>query len=260
MAPPAQDRDMRAEDLIAIGYHRAEAARILQLLSHREQLQWYLQKGSQRDCHPITRLSPAYPYRLRQTLGLDSPSSLWYKGDPVLLEKPAVALVGSRDLKPENQDFAWEVGRQAAQQGFTLISGNARGSDRVAQQSCLDHGGTVISVVADRLEKCPVQHSILFLAEDGFDLDFSAPRALLRNRIIHALAQKVFVAQIRAGKGGTWDGSIRNLRHGWSPVFCYDDNSPGFQELVQMGAVPVTRNSLADISSLKSNSMRFIDQ
>ena len=147
------DREMIPEDLLQLGYSRQEAERILNLLSQTEQLSWYVQKGERKGCRPITRVSECYPLQLRKRLGLDSPGCLWAKGDLSLLQTPMVALVGSRDLRRENLEFAREVGKQAALQGITLVSGNARGADQEGQSACLEHGGSVISVVADELEK-----------------------------------------------------------------------------------------------------------
>jgi predicted Rossmann fold nucleotide-binding protein DprA/Smf involved in DNA uptake len=256
---PAQDRDMTEADLLQIGYDRKTAQQILTLLSQKEQLLWYVQQGRKRDCFPITRISSAYPRRMHHRLGLDSPSVLWAKGDVALLQRPAVALVGSRDLQPENEAFAREVGRQAALQGYVLISGNARGADQAAQNSCLEHGGDVISVVADPLQKHALHKHVLYLAEDGFDIAFSAHRALERNRVIHCLAEKTFVAQSGL-RGGTWDGTTKNLQKNWSSVFCFDDGSAAFQALVQMGATPVAMDGLSDLSALENNFLNFIDQ
>ena len=104
-------------------------------------------------------------------------------------------MVGSRELGEENRIFAENVGRQAALQGYVLVSGNAKGADSTAQESCLTGGGSVICVVADELEKHPVQKNVLYLSEDGFDMVFSPYRALQRNRIIHSLGSCTFVAQ-----------------------------------------------------------------
>lgn len=260
MPRPEQQRELLPEDLVGIGYDRPMAERIVRLLSHGEQLRWYVQKGEQQDCYPLTRVSKDYPAQLRLRLGDDRPSVLWCKGDPSLLQLPGIALVGSRDLRPENAAFAQELGKQAALQGYVLISGNARGADRVAQESCLEHGGQVISVVADKLTKCPLRRNTLFVSEDGFDLDFSAHRALRRNRIIHCLGQKTFVAQCTLRKGGTWDGTANNLLHQWSPVFCYDDGSSATAALVQIGAVPVSETQLHTISALQTQFMNFLDQ
>lgn len=260
MQKPSEERELTEADLIAIGYSRDTAMRILSLLSSREQLDWYLQKGRQQGCYPITRVSDGYPLSLRKKLGADCPGSLWAKGDISILDGPGIALVGSRELRNANSAFAREAGKQAALQGYTLISGNARGADRIAQESCLEHGGRVISVVADALEKCPAWKDILYLSEEGFDLAFSAHRALSRNHVIHCLAQKVIVAQSRSGKGGTWSGTAKNLRNSWTPVFCYDDGSEAVRELGQMGAVRICTEDLKNISTLQPGTMNFIDQ
>lgn len=247
MERPAVDRQMEICDLVAMGYDLLTAEHILNLLSQETQLERYLEQGAMRDCYPITRVSDRYPQALRQRLGANAPGCLWAKGDIALLETPALSLVGSRELQPVNRDFAVEIGRQAALQGITLVSGNARGADQVAQESCLANGGKVISVVADRLDKCPLQRNVLYLSEDGFDLPFSSQRALSRNRIIHALGHCVFVAQVRAHKGGTWSGSTRNLKEGWSPVLCLADGTDGYRALIQEGARAVTLSELPDL-------------
>ena len=250
MERPLTDRDMMPEDLIDLGYDRPAAERIITLLSQTEQLNWYLNKGQKMDCYPISRVSGDYPAALRARLRIDAPGCLWAKGDVSILKEPAVALVGSRDLNEENLAFAREAGRQAALQGITLISGNARGADREAQQAALEQGGKVISVVADQLQKQPLTRNVLYLSQEGFDLGFSSQRALSRNRVIHSLGSLTLIAQCGNKKGGTWSGTTDNLRHGFSPVFCFDDCSPAVKELTQMGATAITTGQLTDLAKL----------
>jgi predicted Rossmann fold nucleotide-binding protein DprA/Smf involved in DNA uptake len=234
-----------------MGYGKEMAQRIVRLLSEDDRLDHYLRRGKNYGCTPLTRVSDGYPMALRRRLGLDSPGVLWAKGDLSLLATPTISLVGSRDLHPENRAFAQEVGRQAALQGYTLVSGNARGADRTAQESCLAAGGNVISVVADELfQHTPPEH-MLYLSEEDFDLPFSALRALSRNRCIHALSDKTLVAQCTLGTGGTWDGTVKNLRFGWSKVFCFDDGSESAIQLEQMGATLITFDDLAALSALQ---------
>ena len=254
-----QDRAMVEEDLMQLGYNRPSAQRILQLLSETDRLQWYTYKGAQAGCVPVTRVSAGYPLLLRKRLGLDSPGCLWAKGDLSLLEKPAIALVGSRDLRPENREFAREVGRQAALQGYVLVSGNARGADIAAQESCLESGGQVISIVADSLAKQTTRPNVLYLSEDGYDLPFSTPRALSRNRLIHCMGRLTLVAQCRKETGGSWSGSVNNLHHQWSPLFCFSDGSDGACALISRGAAPVSGCHLTDLEALRAESLNFFD-
>ena len=141
-----------------------------------------------------------------------------------------------------------------------LVSGNAVGADRTAQDACLEAGGSVISVVADRLDEKKAQPDVLYISEDGYDQVFSAQRAISRNRVIHCLAQRTFVAQSALGKGGTWDGTVKNLRNNWSPVFCYRDGSVAMEELHQMGAVAICCDALKAFDLLQPDMMNFIDQ
>lgn len=256
---PREDRDLNQADLTRLGYGEALAGRILALLEDEALLERYLQRGRRASCQPITRVSPAYPGILRHRLGLEAPGCLWAKGDVSILATPAISLVGSRELHEPNRAFAQAVGYQAARQGLTLVSGNARGADRVAQESCLAAGGRVISIVADELEKQPLRENLLYLSEDSFDESFSPNRALSRNRCIHALGRMTFVAQATFGKGGTWDGTVKNLRFGWSPVACFDDGSPAMESLEQMGAFLIEPSVLEDLNDFYQPEITLFD-
>lgn len=254
------DRELETHDLIALGYGAAAAERIISLLSQEAVLNHYLSCARRWGCVPITRVSEGYPLLLRRRLGLDSPGVLWAKGDLRLLNTPAIALVGSRELLDANRRFAKEAGRQAALQGYTLVSGNARGADREAQNACLAAGGSVICVVADSLADKPERKNVLYLSEDCFDGEFSAQRALSRNRVIHALGCKTLVAQCSFGTGGTWDGTVKNLRFGWSDIFCFNDGSDAVTQLIQMGAVGIGELQLQHIGELQSQTENLFDQ
>lgn len=258
MEKPKEDRELTRADLVGLGYDGPFADRVISLLSQTEQLRWYVEKGIRQDCYPIARVSRGYPHCLRERLGLDAPGALWAKGDVSLLDRPAVALVGSRELLEENRKFAQQLGAETAKQGYVLISGHARGADRAAQDSCLEQGGKVISVVADQLEKHPLQNNVLYISEEGYDLAFSAQRALQRNRIIHSLGSKTFVAQCALGKGGTWNGTRKNLLAGWTPVFCFRDGSRASVELQQLGAALVDKSQLRKLALLQPMEQSFI--
>ena len=255
-----EQRELEARDLRALGYGREMAERILHLLSDEDVLEHYLRRGQRSGCVPVSRVSEGYPSVLRKRLGLEAPGCMWVRGDMSLLERSAVALVGSRDIRQENLRFAREVGRQAAVQGYVLVSGNARGADRAAQESCLAAGGQVICVVADELERHRLRENMLYVSEDGFDLPFTAQRALSRNRVIHCLGGCTFVAQCACGQGGTWDGTVKNLRFGWNSVFCFDDGSAAVNELRQMGAELIKMDEINNIAELCACDFGLFDQ
>ena len=250
MEQPAESRDLKKTDLTRLGFDDEFAERIVSLLEQEDLLDAYLAKAAKQNCVPITRVSAHYPLILRQRLGLDSPGCLWARGDVEILNTPAISLVGCRELNGPNREFAKAVGHRAAEQGLTLVSGNARGADRAAQEACLEAGGRVVSIVADSLNRIPPRN-LLYLSEDGFDEEFSAQRALSRNRCIHTLGRMVFVAQSDLQKGGTWSGTVKNLRFGWSPVVCFRDGSESASQLEKMGAYQIGMEDLRDLTSLQ---------
>ena len=116
----------------------------------------------------------------------------------------------------------------------------------------------MICVVADALCEHTERKNILFLSEEDYDEPFSALRALRRNRVIHCLGEITFAAQCTLEKGGTWDGSVRNLKNLWSPLYCFDDGSQAMQELECMGASLVETPELSDFPKLTQHNSFFL--
>ena len=245
-----EDRELALSDLTRLGYARAEAEQILTLFSEEDLLDRYLHKAERTGCIPLTPLSPGYPRRLWEALGDDAPACIWARGDLSLLQKVGIALVGSRDLHPKNREFARQAGMEAAKQDLVLISGNARGSDRTAQEAALAANGKVISILADRLTDHEPRENLLYLSEEGYDLEFSAQRAISRNRCIHAMGFAAIAAQCSLRTGGTWDGSVKNLRFGWSPLYVFADGSESADLLTEMGAIKIGFEDLKDLRNL----------
>lgn len=243
------ERTLEEADLRALGLEASFARRVAALLDREAALDAYLRVGRELDVSPATRVSPLYPARLR-LLGQDAPTVLFCRGDSSLLQRPAVALVGSRELTEAGRTFARRVGELAALEGFVLVSGNARGADQTAQEACLAAGGAVISVLPDSLaDHDPAGERVLFVSEQGWHLPIAPYRALDRNRLIHALGEKTLAAQSRL-TGGTWSGSLENLRRGWSPLFVNEAGGPGCARLIALGANPVRLETLDSLRAL----------
>jgi predicted Rossmann fold nucleotide-binding protein DprA/Smf involved in DNA uptake len=253
-------RELDTADLLRIGCSDEEAARILALLAREDTLHRYLAAAQRRGIFVCTRLSPDFPTQLHAKLGIDAPAALFCAGDRSLLQTRCVALVGSRALREKGEQFARRVGTLAAQEGVTLTSGGAVGADSCAQESCLAAGGRVLCFAADSLSDRlhePLPPGLLLVSELGWELPFSTPRAFSRNRLIHAMADRAFVAQTDNGTGGTWQGAQENLRHGWSPVFVCDDGSSGARALCERGATAVAPEQLCSLASCSPNQMSF---
>ena len=82
-------------------------------------------------------------------------------------------------------------------------------------------------------------------------------RALSRNRVIHALGEKTFVAQCSLEKGGTWSGTVQNLKQHWTAVFGLGDGSEAMRQLEQLGVVLIGTEDLADLSGLANPTPDF---
>ena len=244
------DRPLTEADLQGLGYDAAFSGQICGLLNREAALDRYLAIAEERGIRPLTRVSPDYPARLRR-LGDGAPAVLFSRGDRALLKMPAVALAGSRELTPAGTAFARRVGELAAKEGYALVSGNARGADRTAQEACLAAGGAVIAVLPAELDgHRPETERVLYLCLTGWHLPITPYRALERNRIIHALGEKTFAAQSHLS-GGTWSGSEENLRRGWSPLFVNADGGEGCAALAAMGATAVSLKELTSLRNLR---------
>ena len=248
-------RDVTVKDVRRLGYSEYEAGHIVSLLGRERQLDGYLLAAEKADVAVITRLDARFPQRLREQLGARCPAALFCRGDLRLLQRPCISVVGSRHLASPGAQFAAQAGRLAAKEGFTLCSGDAMGADRTAQEACLSNGGSVLIFPATELVYCPIRKNTLYAAEGGFELGFSAQRALGRNRFIHAMGEKTLVAQTGFGKGGTWSGSLDNLQHEYSPLFVFDDKSEGAQALCARGATPV--QALTSLQALTPAQLSF---
>ena len=248
-------RDVTVKDVRRLGYSEYEAGHIVLLLGRERQLDGYLLAAEKAGVTVITRLDNRFPRKLREQLGARCPAALFCRGDLRLLQRPCISVVGSRHLAQPGAQFAAQAGCLAAKEGFTLCSGDAMGADRTAQEACLSNGGSVLIFPATELVYFPVRENVLYAAEGGFELGFSAQRALGRNRYIHAMGEKTLVAQTGFGKGGTWSGSLDNLQHEYSPLFVFDDGSEGARALCARGATPV--QALTSLQALTPAQLSF---
>lgn len=232
-------RDVTVQDLLELDYCRPEAERIVSLLEREDVLDRYEKAMQNHRLKAITRISPAYPPIVSERLGLSAPPVLFCAGDETLLQKPCISLVGSRKLRELGKKFAEQTGELAAERGLVLCSGGAEGADRTAQEACLANGGCVIVFTPKRLLDYHPLKRLLVVSEGGCELGFSTQRAMGRNRLIHAMGEKTFVAQCAYGSGGTWHGTVQNLKHQVSPVAVCADGSEAMLRLCHLGATAV---------------------
>ena len=171
-----------------------------------------------------------------------------------LLQRPRIAIVGSRKFSPYGRGVTESLTAELARKGVVIVSGLALGTDSIAHQACLDTGGQTIAVVANGLDYIyPISHTNLArnIVEKGgviiseYELGHKPYRYdfLARNRIIAALSDGVLLteAAIRSGSLNTANHALELGK----PVFAVPGNitnplSAGTNNLIKAGAIPVT--------------------
>ena len=174
-----------------------------------------LARGAERGLTPIVWSDAAYPPAL--TAIVDPPPVLWTRGSRAALERPAVAIVGSRAATPYALDVAERLAADLAARGLAIVSGLARGVDAAAHRGALSAGGSTVAVLGCGADIVyPKEHAALARAiePDGLIISELVPgtRPLpqffpQRNRIISGLSRAVVIVE-----AGERSGSLITAR------------------------------------------------
>jgi predicted Rossmann fold nucleotide-binding protein DprA/Smf involved in DNA uptake len=223
------------------------SARVAQLLDRATALAFALEQLEQSGIRSATPFDDEYPTRLRDRLGNAAPVVLHLAGDARLLNSAGVAIVGSRDVSRDAAEAAKEIAQNAAAAGSVVISGGARGTDRLAMGSALDANGTVVGILADALTRTANDPEVRrAIGEDRLCLatpyapsaPFSVGNAMSRNKLIYALADVTVVVECEEESGGTWAGAVEALKHHYGRVAVWTGAgaAPANHALVAKGA------------------------
>ena len=150
-----------------------------------------------------------YPAQLAAVPGM--PAALFVHGDPALLSRPQIAIVGSRAATAAGRETAFGFAASLAAHGFAITSGLAIGIDAAAHRGALAAGGVTIAVCGTGLERVyPPEHARLaaeIAAAGALVSEFptgTPPRAEnfpRRNRLLSGLARGVLVVEAAARSG-----------------------------------------------------------
>jgi DNA processing protein len=147
---------------------------------------------------------PAYPSRLKEIY--DPPLILYIRGNPAVLARPGIAMVGTRHPTPYGTGMAERLACDLASQGLVIISGMARGVDTASHRGAISAKGKTIAVFGTGVDLIyPKENSRLseqILALGGaliseFPLGtFAAPQNFpIRNRILSGMSVGVLVVE-----------------------------------------------------------------
>lgn len=162
--------------------------------------------------HILTLADAGYPRQLFDIA--DPPVLLYVKGEPALLSRPGIALVGARSATAAGEANAEAFARALAQQGLVVVSGLALGIDAAAHRGALaagNAGAGTVAVIGTGIDRIyPARNAALAreIAAAGAvvsefplgtpPLQHNFPR---RNRLIAGLAEGVLVVEAALGSG-----------------------------------------------------------
>ncbi len=179
----------------------------------------------------------------------DPPACLYYQGDLGCLQQPALAIIGSRAATSYGKQISFQLARDLAARGITVVSGMALGIDSESHRGALDGGGKTVGVLGCGLDVVyPPQNKSLYrqvvasgalLTEYPLGTRPDGFRFPARNRIISGSVLGVIVVEA-ALKSGSLITARLALEQG-REVFAVPGRvdsvkSAGAHKLLQQGA------------------------
>ncbi len=214
--------------------------------------------------HLLTPSDPRYPAMLAALP--DPPPVLYVRGDPAALNRPAVAVVGSRNASRDGLEIARTVASAFARTGIVVVSGLAAGIDSAAHRGALAAGGFTVGFVGTGADLIyPRAHATLaesIIAQGALvsELPLGSPAAPhhfpRRNRLIAAQAVAVVVVQAARHSGSLITARLAAELGREVAVFPGSVHSPlshGCHQLIREGAALV--EDAGDIAALLASAL-----
>ena len=210
--------DALTADLSAVGSNRQSTARRQTLDSFvrhdqvRQDIEWLSAPG-----RSVLGLSdPRFSRLLREIP--NPPAIIYCEGELALLDRPAIAVVGSRNPTPVGCESAMRFAGAIGDHRVTVVSGLALGIDSVAHRGALHTAGSTIAVCATGLDMVyPRCHRNLAreIKESGLMLSEFPPGTGVRrhhfpqsNRLISGLSLGTLIVEAGLGSGSLITGGF----------------------------------------------------
>ncbi|PYE52211.1 DNA-protecting protein DprA [Paenibacillus barcinonensis] len=242
--------DYEEADWIAAGLRKDQAARLVKDFNT-GWIEYRREQVYNRGIEVITYLDSNYPILMKETV--QPPWIMYARGDSQLLHSPAIAMVGTRMPTVYGRKVGEKLASQLCQAGLTIVSGLARGIDRVCHETVVREGGKTIAVFGTGMDYIyPPENTSLAeqIAETGlllseYPLGTRARQGLFpeRNRIIAGITLGTLVveADIRSGSLITADAALEAGRDVFAvPGPITSPKSRGAHNLIRQGAKLVT--------------------
>ncbi|MCC9272930.1 MAG: DNA-processing protein DprA [Enterococcus aquimarinus] len=200
----------------------------------------------------VSFFSERYPESLKNIA--QPPLALFYEGNIDFLEYPSIAMVGARLATPYASQVLYQLIPKLVLENLVIVSGLAKGVDRLSHELAILAGGKTIGVIGCGLDRCyPKEVSDLFqemkqkqlvLSEYPLGTPIKKHHFPMRNRIIAGLTQGTCVieAKERSGSLITAQLALDNGKEVFAiPGEILSGQSSGCHRLIQDGAKCVYR-------------------
>jgi len=194
-----------------------------------------------------TLLDKDYPTLLKE---ISHPPIIMYGlGNKEIIHQPAIAIVGTRNPTSYGKIVAEKISENLSEYGWIIVSGMARGIDRVAHEGTFAHFGRTIAVLGSGIDVIyPSEHRALYskLKEKGLIISEYPPGTSAhpgyfpaRNRIISGLSYGTIVveASLKSGSLITAQFAVEQSREVFAvPGTITSKQSIGTNSLIKQGA------------------------
>lgn len=198
----------------------------------------------------VDRWNANYPASLAELY--DPPIGLYWKGDYVV-DRPCVAIVGTRRATLYGRKVAKRFGAELARLGFCVVSGMARGTDTAAHEGALEAGGPTLAVFGCGMdiiyppENLELSREITakgaLLSEFPFGRRADRQTFPMRNRVVAGLCEAIIVVE-SAEAGGSMITARFAGEQGRQvmavPGRIDQSSSAGCHQLIRDGATMIT--------------------
>lgn len=159
--------------------------------------------------HVVTLADDTYPKLLLEIA--DPPALLYAVGKVELLQRPALAVVGSRNATAQGERNAVSFAKALSDRGLTIVSGLAMGIDAAAHRGGLAGSGSTIAVLGTGVDVIyprrneelagEIARNGLLLSEFPLGTPPAAYNFPRRNRLISGLCRGCLVVEAAAASG-----------------------------------------------------------
>ena len=137
------------------------------------------------------------------------PNPLFFRGNPALLDRPRVSIVGTRKPSPYTRQFTYDLAKALSRRGVAVVSGAAMGVDAIAHQGA--GAAHTIAVMANGLDiRYPAVNApmIAGIEREGLVLSqfpdgqkAASWSFVVRNELVVALGEILIVTEADEGSG-----------------------------------------------------------